>query len=236
MKLFISHASEDKADFVRPLAEALRAKHEVWYDDFVLTIGDSLLQKVNEGLGSCDYGIVVLSHAFFGKHWPQAELDGLFALEAQRGKTILPIWRNITQAEVAAASPILAGRLAAKSSAGIAVVIAEIERAIIVAPGHIAPRIPAMPQLSRQAAFIIKQFADSGGTQLLHCDYGSQGWVLQVLGNGAQISVYNPRFIKEDLQELVSLRLLAAEYTEDGGIYEFTRKGFEVAQQVQIED
>ena len=35
--VFISHASEDKDGFVRPLAEALQ-KHrvEVWYDEFSL--------------------------------------------------------------------------------------------------------------------------------------------------------------------------------------------------------
>ena len=45
-KLFISHASEDKADFVEPLVEALQAAgFEVWYDKYELTLGDSLLQK-----------------------------------------------------------------------------------------------------------------------------------------------------------------------------------------------
>ena len=33
--VFISHASEDKEAFVRPLAERLRDAHiEVWYDEF----------------------------------------------------------------------------------------------------------------------------------------------------------------------------------------------------------
>lgn len=91
MKLFLSHASEDKDDFVRPLAEVLRRNYEVWYDEYELTLGDSLLQKINQGLAACDFGIVVLSHAFFSKKWPQAELDGLFALETTTRKLILPI-------------------------------------------------------------------------------------------------------------------------------------------------
>jgi hypothetical protein len=41
--LFICHASEDKDGFVRPLAETLRTKGlKVWYDEFTLTLGDSL--------------------------------------------------------------------------------------------------------------------------------------------------------------------------------------------------
>jgi hypothetical protein len=39
ISLFISHASEDKGGFVRPLAEALRQQPEldVWYDEYTLT-------------------------------------------------------------------------------------------------------------------------------------------------------------------------------------------------------
>lgn len=79
---FISHASEDKADFVRPLAEALTAVgFDIWYDDFALSVGDSLRQSIDKGLSGSRYGIVVLSAAFFAKNWPQYELNGLVAKE-----------------------------------------------------------------------------------------------------------------------------------------------------------
>ena len=49
--VFISHASEDKEDFVSPLAEALADRGlRVWYDEFELRIGDSLRQKIDDGL------------------------------------------------------------------------------------------------------------------------------------------------------------------------------------------
>ncbi len=113
-KLFISHASEDKEDFVEPLAHALcDAGFEVWYDKFVLTMGDSLLRKISEGLNQADFGIVVLSKHFFTKKWPQAELDGLFSLETVERKVVLPIWKDVTEADVKAFSPILASKLAA---------------------------------------------------------------------------------------------------------------------------
>jgi len=130
-KLFISHASEDKADFVEPLVEALRSTgFDVWYDKFSMTIGDSLLQKINEGLRDCDYGVVVFSPAFFQKKWPQAELDGLFALETTERKIILPIWKDVTEEDVKAFSPILAGRLGAPTVGGPESVVEEIRRAV----------------------------------------------------------------------------------------------------------
>lgn len=67
MMLFICHASEDR-DFVRPLAEALSKEYEkIWYSEYELRIGDPLLDKIDEGLARCDFGIVVLSKPFFEK-------------------------------------------------------------------------------------------------------------------------------------------------------------------------
>jgi hypothetical protein len=41
--VFVSHASEDKEGFVRPLAEALKDRGlRVWFDEFTLRVGDSL--------------------------------------------------------------------------------------------------------------------------------------------------------------------------------------------------
>ena len=45
---FISHASEDKEGFVRPLAQALEARDvSVWFDEFTLTVGDSLRRSID---------------------------------------------------------------------------------------------------------------------------------------------------------------------------------------------
>jgi hypothetical protein len=128
--LFLSHAFEDKEDFVRPLAEALRVDFNVWYDEYQLKMGDSLLQKITEGLHSCDYGVVVLSAQFFSKRWPKTELDGLFALEATERKVILPIWKGVSEKEVREFSPILAGRLGVSSDRGLDNVILEIKVAV----------------------------------------------------------------------------------------------------------
>src|SRR5437762_6709997 len=126
--LFICHASEDKKSFVRPLADALKAKNvEAWYDEFSLKLGDSIRRTLDKGLKQSRFGVVVLSKAFFKKEWPQYELDGLAEREMKgRDKLILPIWHDVTHDDILAYSPSLAGRRAVSSSEGLKKVVDEI--------------------------------------------------------------------------------------------------------------
>ncbi|MFA6543328.1 MAG: toll/interleukin-1 receptor domain-containing protein [Limisphaerales bacterium] len=129
-KLFVSHASEDKEAFARPLALALRKHFDVWFDEFELKVGDSLRNKIDAGLRDCDYGVVVLSPAFFSKKWPVAELNGLFAQEDVNRKIILPVWFQVSEADVRGFSPILADRLAVDASRGLDRVVEELRLAV----------------------------------------------------------------------------------------------------------
>lgn len=111
--VFVSHASEDKDEFVRDFVKCLQENGlNVWYDEFTLRVGDSLRRSIDYGLKNSRYGIVVLSEAFFSKEWPQRELDGLFAREVNGEKVILPIWHKISKNEVLKFSPIIADMLA----------------------------------------------------------------------------------------------------------------------------
>ena len=115
--VFISHATEDKDDVVRPLAQGLINQNlRVWYDEFELRIGDSLRRKIDAGLAQSRFGIVVLSHAFFQKNWPQYELDGLVTREITEGRVILPLWHRITKEEIISHSPSLADKIARNTS------------------------------------------------------------------------------------------------------------------------
>ena len=110
---FISHASEDKEDLVRPLADALQSQGlRIWYDELEMKVGDSLRRSIDRGLASSRFGIVVLSPHFFAKNWPQYELDGLVAKEIAGGKVILPLWHKVSKDEVLAQSPTLADKVA----------------------------------------------------------------------------------------------------------------------------
>ncbi len=122
--VFVSHASEDKDIFARPLADALRkARLTVWFDEKTLRLGDSLRRSIDRGLAQSRFGIVILSRAFLSKEWPQRELDGLVAREEDGQKIVLPIWHDITAAEIRRRSPTLADRLAIPSSKGLEAVV-----------------------------------------------------------------------------------------------------------------
>lgn len=111
--VFISHASEDKDSFVRPLAtELMNLGFDVWYDESTLKVGDSLRQKIDQGLAASRYGVVVLSESFFAKNWSQYELNGLVAKEMHGGKVILPIWHKVSKDKVLSFSPTLADKIA----------------------------------------------------------------------------------------------------------------------------
>lgn len=124
--VFISHASEDKEEVVRPLANALKDKSlNVWYDEFELKIGDSLRQKIDKGVANSKFGIVILSKNFIKKGWTNYELDGLITRSISNQQLLLPIWHNITKQEVIDYSPSIADKVARSTSTNTIEEIAE---------------------------------------------------------------------------------------------------------------
>lgn len=113
--VFISHAWEDKEEFVDEFVLELRKQGlKVWYDTDKLKWGDSMREKIDKGLSRSRYGVVILSPDYIdeNKYWTKAELNGLFQVEAFNGKTILPIWHKLTKKQVVEYSPIIADRKA----------------------------------------------------------------------------------------------------------------------------
>ena len=113
--VFVSHAWEDKEDFVNEFVDALRAcRLRVWYDTSEIKWGDSMRNRIDDGLKKSRFGVAVLSPNYIadGKYWTKAELDGLFQLESINGKVLLPIWHNLTKKDIMEYSPIIASKLA----------------------------------------------------------------------------------------------------------------------------
>lgn len=124
--VFISHASEDKDEVVRPLAKALMERGlKVWYDEFELRIGDSLRRKIDKGLSNSRFGVVVFSRNFIRKGWTNYELDGIITKAVSGEQVMLPIWHNITKQEIIDYSPSLADKLARNTSSSTIDEIAE---------------------------------------------------------------------------------------------------------------
>lgn len=138
---FISHASEDKDAIARKLADGLKNEgFRVWFDEFTLTLGDSLRRSIDQGLSESKFGIVILSDNFFSKDWPQKELDALVSKERNGIKIILPVWHKIRHDEIVKYSPLLADRLGVNTDKGLDHVIHEIRRAyagVLRADGNI---------------------------------------------------------------------------------------------------
>jgi hypothetical protein len=128
--VFICHATEDKEPFVSDLANLLSKNLRVWYDDFSLSLGDSLRRKIDMGITNSRYGVVVLSENFFKKDWPQKELDGLATKERNFDKVILPVWHGVNRERVQLFSPTLADRVAVSSDKGTNHVVKEILKAV----------------------------------------------------------------------------------------------------------
>jgi hypothetical protein len=111
--VFLSHATEDKASVALPLRNALTERGvTVWLDKTEIKIGDSLRRKIDEGIRSSRYGIVVLSPSFFAKGWTNLELDGLVTRTVAGEQTMLPIWHEVSAEQVRGYSPSLADKRA----------------------------------------------------------------------------------------------------------------------------
>jgi hypothetical protein len=133
--VFISHASEDKGAVAAPLRDALTsAGLRVWLDELELTVGDSLRKRIDDGLANSRYGVVILSKAFFRKHWAMSELDGLASRESLGRKVILPVWHRVTYSDIKRRSPLLAAKLAANTADGIDQVVRVLLKAISPVP------------------------------------------------------------------------------------------------------
>lgn len=126
--VFVSHAWEDKEDFVEEFVQELRnLEIRVWYDKSRIKWGDPMRAKIDEGLKKSKFGVAVLSPSYIaeGKYWTKAELDGLFQLESVNGKTLLPIWHKLTKKEVMDYSPLIASKLAMNTASMTAKEMAE---------------------------------------------------------------------------------------------------------------
>lgn len=88
-KVFLSHAHADKA-FARRLAADLRvAGHTVWIDEAEINIGDSLVEKIREGLDQVDFVAAILSAASIASPWVTRELDIASNREMQEKRVVV---------------------------------------------------------------------------------------------------------------------------------------------------
>lgn len=90
---FLSHASEDKTDFVDPLGRELAARGvRPWLDKWEIGPGDSLVQRLfDEGIAAVDAVVVVVSRFSAGKRWVRAELDAATVRRITEDTHLIPV-------------------------------------------------------------------------------------------------------------------------------------------------
>lgn len=116
--VFLSHASEDKEEIARPLADALTARGvTVWFDELNIRVGQSIRREIERGIRDARFGLVIVSQNFMAKQWTQTELDALWGKKlAARDDSLLPVWHKVTYDEVQQGLPLLAGLRALNTS------------------------------------------------------------------------------------------------------------------------
>lgn len=91
-RVFLSHNSADKA-FVRRLATDLRRSgQDIWLDEWEICVGDSLIQRISDGVDESAYLVVVVSQHSVVAPWVTEELN--LAMTDQiggQGITVLPV-------------------------------------------------------------------------------------------------------------------------------------------------
>jgi hypothetical protein len=90
--VFISYSSKDRA-FATRLASDLKAKGlRVWFDQWELKVGDSLISKISSGVSSNDYLVVVLSKSSIASEWVRKELNAALMRElTEKRVVVLPV-------------------------------------------------------------------------------------------------------------------------------------------------
>ena len=133
MDYFISHASEDKDDFVRQLADYMILNGATtFYDEYSINLGDSLFDSINGGIKNSKNCILVLSKYFFQKKWTMAELRAIVNKHIDGEIVLIPVYHNVTFKEVKKDYPMLSDLIGVNSDIG----YEKVAEKIFKATGH----------------------------------------------------------------------------------------------------
>ncbi|HDZ8848440.1 TIR domain-containing protein [Aeromonas sanarellii] len=92
MRIFISYSHQDRPTVDLITARLKEARHEVWIDHLKLRPGDNISRKINEGIGSVDAILVVVSANALRSKWMLQEFSFLALSElSKREPKIIPI-------------------------------------------------------------------------------------------------------------------------------------------------
>ena len=105
-RLFLSYTSDD-AELAGRIATALQENGiDTWWDRWCISTGDSLRQKIDEGLGDCTHFLVLLTPQSVGKPWVNQEMDAGLVRKLGNKCRFLPVRHKLPARDL---PPLLSG-------------------------------------------------------------------------------------------------------------------------------
>lgn len=129
---FISHDSRDKATVAKPIYKELTKRgYKVWYDEYSLSIGDSLTESIEKGISECKFAILILSKNFLSnERWAKYELQSIKTRQIIKNeKTLLPVWHDINESDLGENFWLL-DKLGGNTNKGIKKLVTQLEKLI----------------------------------------------------------------------------------------------------------
>lgn len=179
-EVFLSHASKDKNDFVRPFADRLaQIGISFWLDEAEIKWGQKLSKSINDGLQTSRYVVIFLSKDFAGRNWTEAELSATLTRENDEGRTVvLPVVIGEPR-DVLMPYPLLRDRIYKKWSDGIDSVVESLRDVILA--DKLGKKIPVAVENTPHTIEI------------------DPGPVIVLLGKMHSHGLYDARFVKDGL-------------------------------------
>src|SRR5437867_13240136 len=97
MSTFLSHNSSDK-EVAREIAMFLAAENiTVWFDEWQISAGDSIVAKIEEGLKDCSHFVILWSQNASTSSWVRRELRSVLARAIETGvPKVIPVRLDAT--------------------------------------------------------------------------------------------------------------------------------------------
>ena len=101
LKVFLCYSHDDKS-LAKRLAESLEeATIDVWWDDWCISAGDSLPQKIfGEGIGDCTHFLALLTPQSIDSAWVREEMDAGFIRKLNGQCKFIPVRYNLPVGEL----------------------------------------------------------------------------------------------------------------------------------------
>jgi hypothetical protein len=207
-KAFISHNRANKAEAEQLALELRKNGVDAWFDKWEIGPGDSLVEKINDGLAGAQLFVVLLSPEALRSKWVEAELD--FGIVARINETMKVVPVIVTKCEV---PPLLKATLYVNWSDGLDDVVRKLadvahgrwqtrKPPVVVARG--APTQSLVPELSAYAFELLKRLIPAALQS-------TTGWV----GTGDLVEglTIAPTQLEDALEELEEAGCVEVTYT-----------------------